>query len=210
MWTILTRIIICFAMLIGCNSSPAQIKPVNLQKKDIPSKISYKGTIVNAVKWSDKTGTHLVITSESGEVPVKGQDDYREAALYAQHYLISKDVHRLTWTVQDFVKECPVDISANFVKNSFAITDLNKNNKAEVWLMYKVVCRGDVSPSDMKVIMYEDGKKYAMRGTNRVKVSEKGSMGGEYTFDKSFASAPKVFTQYAKQLWNKHIDETWE
>ena len=34
--------------------------------------------------------------------------------------------------------------------------------------MYKTVCHVDVSPCDMKIIMYQGGQKYAIRGKNKV------------------------------------------
>ncbi len=49
-----------------------------------------------------------------------------------------------------------------------------------------------------------------MRGTNKVKVSEKDYMGGEYKFDDTLKKAPQVFRQYAEQLWKKNILETWD
>jgi len=96
-----------------------------------------------------------------------------------------------------------------FVDKTFAVTDLNKDGKAEVWIMYKVSCQGDVSPIPMKIIMYQDNKKFAVRGTARVKVSANEYIGGEFTFDEIFKSAPTEFRQYAENLWKKHKAETW-
>lgn len=62
----------------------------------------------------------------------------------------------------------------------------------------------------MKIIMYEACKKYAVRGTNRVKVSETEYDGGKYTFDAAFKTAPAVFMQYAINLWKKNLMETWK
>ena len=73
-----------------------------------------------------------------------------------------------TWKVYDYIDDCPVDIVASFVKNTFKITDLDNNGVAEIWLMYKTVCHGDVSPSEMKIIMYQGNQKFAMRGENKV------------------------------------------
>ncbi|RFZ82290.1 hypothetical protein DYU05_16890 [Mucilaginibacter terrenus] len=71
--------------------------------------------------------------------------------------------------------------------------------------MYKTACRGDVSPSDMKIIMYEGGKKYAVRGTNKIKVGEKIYEGGAYTTDEAFKTGPLVFAKYAATLWKKNL-----
>ena len=188
----------------------AQIRLTQLDKKTIPKKIYYTGQIVNAVSFKDSLGHNIVITTETGETQSKVEPDSRDAALYAYHFYSKGDSIQTSWKINDYIKDCPVDLKANYIKHTFAVTDLNKDGKAEVWLMYKTVCHGDVSPSDMKIIMYEAGNKYAVRSTNKVKVSEKDYMGGEYKFDEAFKKAPEVFKVYATQLWKKNIMETWE
>jgi len=56
----------------------------------------------------------------------------------------------------------------------------------------------------MKIIMYQENKKFAVRGTTRVKVSGNEYMGGEFTFDAAFKNAPIKFRQYAEKLWELH------
>jgi hypothetical protein len=75
----------------------------------------------------------------------------------------------------------------------------------EVWIMYTTVCHGDVSPGDMKIIMYEGKQKFAMRGHDKVQVSEKDFDGGDYKFDQAFNAGPKAFRDFAVKLWNKNI-----
>ena len=197
-------------LLLPC-SAFSQLKINKLNKLSIPSSVKYDGHMINAVSWKDSLGDNIIITTETGETPSKNMDaDYKDAALYAYHYIARKNSYTLTWKVNDQVKDCLVDIRANFIKNTFAITDLNNDGKAEAWLMYKTVCHGDVSPSNMKIIMYEDDKKYAMRGRNKVPASANKYIVGEYTFDSAFKYAPKVFREYALKLWHKNIVETWE
>ncbi|MEO6734563.1 MAG: hypothetical protein ABIN01_25305 [Ferruginibacter sp.] len=204
------KLIRLVVFLLAAYSSFSQIKLNKLNTNSIPKGIKYIGQIKNAVQWMDSLGNNIVITTETGEIATNSKDESRDAALYALHYVVNGDSLNLICKLYDFVKECPVDIKASYIKNTFAVTDLNKNGKAEVWLMYKTVCHGDVSPSNMKIIMFEAGKKHAVRGTNKVKVSEKDFMGGEYNFDEAFKKAPEVFRQYANQLWAKNIMETWE
>lgn len=111
------------------------------------------------------------------------------------------------WKLYDFVKDCPVDIDAEFYNQFPKVTDLNKNDVPEVWIMYKTGCHGDVSPVTLKLIMYEGNKKYAMRGENKVQVGTDNYLGGEYKFDKSFNSAPDVFKNFAIKLWKENIDK---
>ncbi len=49
-------------------------------------------------------------------------------------------------------------------ENSFYITDLNNNGKAETSIIYYLSCRSDTSPSTMKFIMKEGRQKFALRG----------------------------------------------
>lgn len=188
----------------------AQFTVTNLNKNSIPKSIHYEGNIINVARWTDGLGDHIVITTETGKVKSKSNHNYGEAALYAYHYAVKGDDMKLTWRVQDFVKDCELDLKANFIKNSFAVTDLDKNGKAEVWIMYETICTGDISPSTMKIIMYEDEKKYAIRGKRKAKISATEYIGGEYTFDEAFKKAPKVFRQYAINLWKANIMQTWE
>lgn len=189
-----------------------QITTTNLDTNKLPDGIKFIGKIKTAVHWADKSGENIVITTETGETINKRwapSDSYRDAALYAYHYIVGKDSTYLTWKVYDFIKECPVDIEANFVKNTFQVTDLNNDGVAEVWLMYKTVCHGDVSPCDMKIIMYQGRQKYAMRGQNKVQVSDKEFYGGDRKFDKAFTGGEKAFREFAIKLWDKNIMQTW-
>lgn len=200
--------LLCFLTVCG----QGQINTTNLDITKLPNGIEFTGKIKTAVRWADKSGDNIVITTETGEIinETASSDDYRDAALYAYHYIVGKDSANLTWRVYDFIKECPVDIEANFVKNTFQITDLNNDGVAEVWLMYKTVCHGDVSPCNMKIIMYQGQQKYAMRGQNKVQVSDKEFYGGDYKFDKAFTDGPTVFKDFAKKMWEKNIMQTWE
>lgn len=189
----------------------AQIRWQKIDRTTIPVSIQFKGNLVGAYRWQDRAGDHLVMLSLSEPVstPSAPDDGYRDQALYAYHYFVEKDSTRQTWRVYDYVKECPVDVILGFNRNTFAVTDLDNNGIGEVWVMYKVSCQGDVSPVPMKIIMYEGNQKYAMRGTTRVRVSEKEFMGGDFNFDQAFGKGPAVFREYAEKLWNKYKIETW-
>lgn len=194
---------------------------LTVQKIDstqFPASIKYEGFVKNAVRWKDKAGDNIVITTETGyytSKKFKHESDGSDAELFAYHFIVSGNEVKQTWKVYDYISDCPVDIVASFVKNTFQITDLDKNGIAETWLMYKKTCHGDVSPCDMKIIMYEGNQKYAMRGESRVQVGVDGNgkkqfAGGEYKLDENFKKGPKVFSETAKKLWNDNVIETWE
>lgn len=201
--------------------SPEETFVLTVEKIDstqFPASIKYEGFIKNAVRWKDKLGDNIVITTETGyhfNKKFVHETDGSDAELFGYHFIVSGNEVKQTWKVYDYISDCPVDIVASFVKNTFQITDLNKNGIAETWLMYKTVCHGDVSPSDMKIIMYEGNTKYAMRGENKVAVGiddngKKQFEGGEYKLDENFKKAPKAFKEFAEKLWSDNVIETWE
>lgn len=210
-----------FYLLNACFSLSAfgqvqfSVKQLDLTK--LPKGIKYEGKIKTAVRWVDSLGDNISILTETGiheSKKFKHENNGRDAELYAYHYIVKGDSAFKTWRVYDYISDCPVDIEAKFIKNSFQVTDLNKDGISEIWIMYKTVCHGDVSPCNMKIIMYHKQQKFAMRGQNKVfdGTDEKGKnhyIGGDYTYDKAFAEGPKEFLEFAKKLWNKNIMQTW-
>lgn len=61
------------------------------------------------------------------------------------------------WTFMDFVADCPVDIVAEFIKPAMRITDLDNDGNGEVWLLYRLACKGDTSPAELHIVMYQAG-----------------------------------------------------
>jgi hypothetical protein len=200
--------------LLSCGNPKTEIVKITSSKIDtgaLPKTIKYKGSIDTAVKYTDSEGEHIIVTTEDDDIEKSDDGNNRLTGiyLYAYCYKLIGDKWKLLWQARNFTNECDLDISGSFVPNTFAVTDLDQNGKAEVWLMYSLACRGGVDPSDLKVIMHEGDKKYAMRGGSRVKVNATDYAGGDYKFDPAFKSAPLVFRQHAQSLWEKHKNETF-
>ena len=193
-----------------------QISVTQLDLTKLPKGIKYEGEIKNAVHWFDSLGDNVVILTETGiyqSKKFKHEDYGHDAELFAYHFIVKNDSASLTWRVYDFISDCTESIEASFIRNTFQVTDLDRNGIAEIWLMYKTVCHGDVSPCTMKIIMYQGNKKYAMRGQNKVcvEIDDDGNrhyLGGEYKFDNAFANGPKAFLEFARKLWDKNIMQT--
>lgn len=211
------HIILClfFNFYVGTFSvsGQADIQVTEVHTDDLPSDIQYEGSVSNAWSWTDDLGDHLLLTTETG-IHLSPKFDHEneglDAEIFAYHFIITDDNTTQTWKIYDYIRDCPVDIEATFISNTTKITDLNEDGVAEIWLMYKTACRGDVSPSDMKLIMYEGTNKYAMRGQNKVQLSDNEYYGGDYTFDRAFKQSTKAFKNHAKAMWEKNILQTWE
>ena len=201
-----TKPILFFFFLSSRGIGQHKITVATIDASKIPKEIKYSGKIKSAITWNDRLGENFAVTSETGEFESKNADNGgRDAALYAYHYIRSKNTIEQNWKLYDYVKDCPLDIEASFLTNTLHVTDLDNDGIGEIWVMYKLACTGDVSPSEMKIIRYEGKHKAAMRGESRVKISEKEYDGGNYTFDKAFNDAPGYFREYAKKMWTKNI-----
>jgi len=130
----------------------------------------------------------------------------RSSELYGYQYVQKSGGWSQLWKINYFINDCEVDVTLEFIGGSLTVTDLNKDGIGESTFLYKMACRGDVSPCDMKLIMHEGETKYAIRGTMKIFVDNRW-YGGDYKVDKSFNEAPSGFIEYAKEQWNKYKTE---
>jgi hypothetical protein len=197
-----------FSALLLCSlGAQAQLRVSPLAPAAVPATLKRSGRVVQALRYTDRTGTYTVLATEIGPRPdpAAQSSDGQRADLYAYHYPATGAAP--TWQVHDFVDDCPLDLAAQFVPKSLTVTDLDQDGTAEVWLVYRTTCRGDVSPSTQKIIMYEGPRKYAVRGTSRLAIGGGKYDGGTYTLDAAWQAAPVAFRQQAAKLWQQHRDE---
>jgi hypothetical protein len=186
----------------------AQLKVSPLAGAAVPAALRHEGRVKQALRYTDRTGTYCVLTTETGPVPATNPDNGQRADVYAYQYLMpSAGAPTLSWQVHDFVPDCPLDLEARFLPGSLTVTDLDQNGTAEVWVVYRTTCRGDVSPSTQKIIMREGAKKYAVRGNSRIQIGAKQFEGGDYQLDAAFQTAPAAFRQQAVKLWQRYMSE---
>ena len=195
---------------------PAAITEVEMlvfDKSNLPSGINYEGNVITGKRWNDKNGENILILTKTNlkekKVRKSGYEETDlECELYGYHYVSSGGSYSLLWKIQDFVKECWFDLTLDFIPGSLSITGLNENGIAESTFLYKMSCRSDVSPSELKLMMHENDVKYALRGEMLIKM-EGFTAGGNYKVDKSFDSAPDGFLDYAKSQWKEYRLETF-
>ncbi|MFQ3591031.1 MAG: hypothetical protein SNJ67_12150 [Chloracidobacterium sp.] len=175
----------------------------------------FKGNFRYGLRWTDLSGDNWLILTQTGDFTPPGRrpspdepDESRHSELYAYRFVNAAGVFSPAWQITDFVRDCPLDITAEFIVPATEVTDLNGNGVAEVWVMYKTACRGDVSPATLKIIMYESNKKYAMRGNARIQLPDF-SEGGDKNPDAALR-ANRTFLQHAERKWQKFCRETFE
>lgn len=171
----------------------------------LPDDIKYAGKIVAGARWEDKKGSNLLVITETPEK--EHSSDSRTKELFGYHYITNGSDTKLIWKINDFIKDCPVDITLQYINKSLSITDLDNDGTAEIAFLYRMSCKGDVSPDDMKLLMYEGESKYAIRGQMELTIKGEGTYGGETKIDSSFHKAPKEFLDYAKERWSEFVSE---
>ncbi len=178
--------------------------------KSIVSKLDgIKGDLLYGYKWKDKAGLNqLVFTMESKfvDMKVEGCEYCGNAYTYlkAYHFAGSETSYKLVRMVQDGnQKGCsnpPFNLEVDFYKKSISITDLNKNGYAEITFMYKMLCASELTPVPTKLMLLENGEKYAIRGDSYIPDYK---MGGAKNIDPSFKNADKELKDYASKIWDK-------
>jgi hypothetical protein len=220
-------------------SNAGTIQPVQLTAAQVPAAIKFRGTLYEAWEWTDRSGNNLLVTSLVSPYHDKNKNEYDEeghtAELHAFHFIKKDTGYKLLWKISDAERICGFDVTADFIKGSTGITDLNNNGIAETTILYKLACRSDVSPANMKLIMHEGTEKFSLRGLMWVKAGEDEEFTvtekdvnlemlpkkkdeyeqmtqsfGRYETEKEFAKAPQEFLPHARAHWMKFVKESFE
>ncbi len=190
---------------------PNTISGISYNIKDVVNQVIFEGNMVGGAQWKDKNGHNVVVISETKEKETKGKngaDRMLSKYLYGYHFILKDNGEtEELWKINDLIEKCQFDLTLNYIEKSLSVTDLNNDGIGESTFLYKMTCRSDVSPSDLKLMMHEGKEKYAIRGTMIVKLPNEGPYGGEMKVDKSFDKAPKEFTDYAKGQFKKFQEE---
>jgi hypothetical protein len=225
------QLIKIFLFLIPLNGF-SQEKLSIIDKSLLPVEFQYKGDFLICINWQDLLGSNYLILSQSKfikpEIAIEAskkyqlmtyngrtdtvydiEADYREKELYAYHYVQKDDSIFLLWKILDFEKDCPYDLTLEYLTKKPVITDKDGDGICETWLIYWLGCRSDVSAINMKLIMHEGRNKYAIRGTRKIRYGSEPDQvdGGIMKKDDSFDKLPQVIVDFAVDLWAKYNNE---
>ncbi len=181
-----------------------EIKILDFNQVSLPVSLKYEGKIDNGYHWSDALGDNYLIFTSKIESSDYGSSKY----IYAYHYAKSNDESefKLIKDVRDFVKECECDLNISFIDEATRITDIDKNGKAEITLLYTMGCHCDPGPDVIKLLMIEDGHKFAIRGeTILISKDKTFDYRGKKLVDKEFYKTNPSFLEHANKLWDKYF-----
>ena len=173
---------------------------------EIPAGInSIKGNFLEGYTWNDKNGANYFIYTLTDETESSGY--LKTQYMYCYHYKKTSSGFELIKKTTDFVKESAVEIQLGIFENSILITNIDQDGYAEITYVYIVGAAGDVSPMPVKLIMLENGEKYAIRGAETIAGRIYGDFPSVSDFDQSidpsFNNAPKEFLEFAELVWGK-------
>ena len=227
-----------FLLTIGCKTEPTPLpnpkvhttypsKLSDLELKDIPSPIIYKGKFQNGKSWIDENGENILVVAVDGPYPEAHKGE-QYAEIRSVQYIKKGDQYELLWDIFDYERHCPFDLWIGLLPNSISITDLDNDGFCETTLLYQLSCRSDVSPSAMKLLMHEQKTKMGLRGmmampgnehipknfnpdfskikTNDLKDIDKIIFHyGRYENENDFKNQPAEFINFAKKRWLEFI-----
>jgi hypothetical protein len=215
-------VIIVFGVLLSCKNKKQEsaATPV-VQEQNVVSEVEEVTAAVSALlplpssyqlkrakKWHDASGENWLVLYETGAYIEKGQTD-ASAKLSAVLFQKTDSGFVTKWKMKDNITNCGLDITCTFYDDHLSITDLDSNGIAEITMVYALSCKGDVSPNEKKLIMYEGGKKYAIRG-EELMILQKDTIGGSWKADTSFSDAPKAFLSFAVEHWKKFGQQQYQ
>ncbi len=181
--------------------------PEGLTMKEVIGKEDPKATakVLRVLTWNEGNGKNLAVFATTEKTGLKNDTTYWSKVLYVTTFHAVDGGYEKVEDIKEVINPCELDLVGNFLERSITLTNLDGDDQAELTFGYVTGCAGDVSPSNMKVLMLERKAKYALRGESRVDIGNGTRMGGTYKVD--FKKAPPAFLEHAKKVWAANMDQ---
>jgi len=160
-------------------------------------------TFLMATRFDDKNGTnYVVLSSKASQKPSGESSSSRSMILFLDDWIVpAKGAPRSLLPVRDLVEDCVMGaVDAKFHDDAFSVTDLDHDGVAEITFGYELACRSDVSPATYKLLLIENGTKFILRGTTKIRDD---AASGSFTADPAEAKWPAALLAHAKSVWAK-------
>nr|WP_231716600.1 DUF4124 domain-containing protein [Burkholderia ubonensis] len=139
--------------------------------------------------WTDTAGAHAVTIAETPRPDG------------AQLRIVGTLNGEPDWKVRDDVTQCDLDKVLAVVPSSVEMLDLLGNGRKQFLFAYKIGCRGDVSPDEVKYFLIDQGRKYVLRGEELITMQGKVMDGGAPPVPNADLKANPAFLRYMKKHW---------
>ncbi len=168
------------------------------------------GVVLEAIRFREGPRSLLLVLSTTGRYP--DGPESATARLYATLFEEHAEYGlQQRWRIADAVEQCPLDLTLRYTQPAYHLSDADRDGLPEVWVSYRLACRGDVSPTALKLIGYEGTQKLAMRGSSTLQYEIDGVLqsdsGPPPTVDAALAAAPALRAE-AEALWQRIARES--
>jgi hypothetical protein len=195
------KLILIMLSLLSFNCFSQQIVTKSISPSILGKLTDVNAIVEKALQFEDKNGKNYLIAT----IHQNRSDEWASKAILVQHYIEkSNNQFELIRQITDKEDHCEFDNDLQFLDKSLIITDLDKNNYAEITFLYKVGCRSDVSPIGLKLMVIENGNKAAIRGNTLPRGFD---FKKEKIADAAFKKLPKPIQNQANKLWDKFAPE---
>lgn len=193
-------------------NSDSKINIDTLSYDDIPKYLDFRGTVVEALRWKDNASEKILVQTVTGQFNWKDYEenskeyliqDKSELYVYLFEQKQNDNKFNVSWKIYDYTECFGVDWFTGFIPKATTITDLDQDGITEITVPYVLICRGGMDPGVMKIIMYEDEVKYALRGSTMLMCESKDSYGGENSASENL-KINALFLNFLTQRWNVH------
>lgn len=159
----------------------------------MPKQIKYEGDIVDAKRWTDKSGEHYVFITE------KVQGEYLTESFLSKlnGYMFTKvdTGFTLSWQVRE---NAIISHEVKYLKKSLTLNDIDNDGEAEAWFFYSLNEDG-ADPMPLKMILYSRDKKLAIRGIIPRSIADLNM----YKKTVDAKAVNKKIEDYASKHWDK-------
>lgn len=195
------KISIIFSILVSFSSFSQQVVTKKIEPSILRKIVSDEAIVDKALTFEDKNGKNYLVAT----ILQNRSDEWETKTILVQHYIEKSNKELvLLRQITDKEEHCEFDNDLQLLPESLRITDLDKNQYAEITFMYKLGCRSDVSPITLKLMVIENGNKAAIRGNT---VPRGFNFAKEKVADGSFKKLPKIIQDQANKLWDKFAPE---
>jgi len=162
----------------------------------------------DTISWRDKQGQHFLLIKQS-DISRNEDEGTSSQSINLTHWLKKDDRLMETWSYQDSIIDCPLDIELKFLAEP-RYPDIDHDGYHEVYFIVQKSCKGDISPAVVQVIMVDHKRvKYFMEADQKLVFPNGTTDGGDYDLG-DFEELPQPFQDYAIWYLKEHYTYTYQ
>ncbi|QJQ12352.1 hypothetical protein A3L25_024205 [Pseudomonas putida] len=170
-------------------------------------------TPIKSVHFRDRDGEGLLVLSRSdGQASdPESEQEVDKVVLKATLYgrTAESDAFKARWQIEQETT-CPgLDLDVDFYTDVSDVSDLNKDDVAEVTVASHAFCGGGIDPHDIAIEMREGQASYTITGQSLISPAGEEPIGGDRDDSASLKAAPQVLRDHMDAVWQQVYKRPW-